>query len=219
MISMNCRPPRAIEASRLAALPPVKIGLRNSRNGNIGSATRTSTATNPARMATPPISPASTHGLVQPMLCPPYGWMPYVMAASTAVRPIAKVALPHQSMRALRRIPVSCNDLYAQMVPMTPTGTLTQKMDRQFHSASTPPSTSPMNDPAMPATMLMPRAMPRWLGGNTSVRMAIELAMIIEPPIAWITRSPISHSAPLLPVNGSSESAMDMTVNTAKPAL
>jgi len=145
--------------------------------------------------------------------------MPYVIAASTLVRPMAKVALPHQSMRALRRIPVSCNDLYAQMVPSSPTGTLTQKMDRQFHSASTPPSTSPMNWPAMPATMLMPSAMPRLSAGKTSVMIATELARIIEPPMAWMTRSPINHSAPLAPVNGSSESRIDITVNSAKPAL
>src|SRR5215831_6802296 len=145
--------------------------------------------------------------------------MPYVIAASTAVSPTAKVALPHQSILAGRRSPVSCNDLYAQTVPTNPIGTLTQKMDFQSHSASTPPSTSPMNDPAMPATMLMPSAMARWLAGNTSVRMAMELARIIEPPIACTTRNPISHSAPLLPVNGSSESAIDMSVNSANPAL
>ncbi len=100
-----------------------------------------------------------------------------------------------------------------------PIGTFTQKTERQSHSASTPPSTRPMNEPAMPATMLTPSAMPRCAAGNTSVMIAAELAISIEPPIAWITRQPISHSAPCPPLNGSNDSRIEQTVNTAKPAL
>ena len=76
MISMNCRPPRAIEPSRLAALPLLKAAIRNRLRGNIGSATRASIRQKAASTATPPIRPASTHGLVHPMVWPPYGWMP-----------------------------------------------------------------------------------------------------------------------------------------------
>src|SRR6476469_9984100 len=75
-------------------------------------------------------------------------------------------------------------------------GTLTQNTERQFHSASSPPRTSPMNEPAIPATMLMPSAMPRCLAGNASVMIAAELAMSIDPPTAWATRQPMSHRAP-----------------------
>ena len=60
-----------------------------------------------------------------------------------------------------------------------------------------------MNWPEMPATWLMPIAMPRWLNGNASVRMAGELAISIAPPTACRIRQPISHSAPDGPVNGS----------------
>ena len=34
----------------------------------------------------------------------------------------------------------------------------------------------------MAATLLMPRAMPRWLAGKASVRMALELAKRKAPP-------------------------------------
>src|SRR5689334_6872569 len=105
------------------------------------------------------------------------------------------------------------------MVPMMPIGTLTQKTERQSHSASMPPSTRPMNEPAMPATMLTPSAMPRWAAGNTSVMIAAELAISMEPPIAWITRQPMSHNAPRPPENGSNDSMTEQTANTANPAL
>ena len=71
MISMNCRPPRAIEASRVAALPAANARIRNSFSGNIGSSTRGSMTQNTTSSATPPIRPVSTHGLVQPIVCPP----------------------------------------------------------------------------------------------------------------------------------------------------
>ncbi len=76
-----------------------------------------------------------------------------------------------------------------------------------------------MNEPAIPATTLTPRAMPRCLAGNTSVRIATELASSIEPPMAWITRQAMSQIAPFEPSNGSSDSRIDVMVNRAKPAL
>ncbi len=76
-----------------------------------------------------------------------------------------------------------------------------------------------MNDPEMPATMLMPSAMPRSSTGKASVRMAVELAMSSAPPMPCTMRNPMSQSAPALPVQGHSERAMEAAVNTAKPAL
>ena len=77
-----------------------------------------------------------------------------------------------------------------------PIGTPTQKMARQSHCDSTPPISRPRNEPATAATMLTPSAMPRWLLGNASVRIAADDAINIAPPTPWITRQPISHSAP-----------------------
>ncbi len=76
-----------------------------------------------------------------------------------------------------------------------------------------------MNCPEIPATWLMPIAMPRWLGGNASVRMAGELAISMAPPMAWTTRQPISQSAPCGPVYGSNGSASAPSAKTAKPRL
>ena len=142
-----------------------------------------------------------------------------MIAASSEARPAAKVMLPHQSIRPLRLTLVSCSDLYAQTVPSTPIGTLTQKIERQSQEASTPPRTRPMNEPARAATMLMPSAMPRSLAGKASVMIAAELAISIEPPMAWTTRQPISQSAPCPPLNGSSERMIEQTVKIAKPRL
>jgi len=49
----------------------------------------------------------STNGEVHPIVCPPYGWIPYVIPIITPTRPNANVAFPHQSIRAGRRIPSS----------------------------------------------------------------------------------------------------------------
>ena len=141
------------------------------------------------------------------------------MAASTAVSPIAKVALPHQSILACRRTPVSCSDRYAQTVPSRPRGMLTQKIDRQSHSASTPPATRPRNEPARAETMLTPSAMPRCRTLNASVMIAAELAISMAPPIACATRQPISQRAPPPPVNGSSDRMIEQSVKIAKPVL
>ncbi len=105
------------------------------------------------------------------------------------------------------------------MVPNIPNGTLTQKTSRQCTSASSPPAIKPMNEPAMPATIEMPIARPRSLSGNASVRMAVELAISSAPPMPWMTRQPINHSAAALPWPGVSERAIEAPVKTAKPAL
>jgi len=76
-----------------------------------------------------------------------------------------------------------------------------------------------MNMPEMPATWLMPIAVPRWLEGNASVRIAGALAISIAPPTAWITRNPISHNAPEGPVSGSNGSASAPRAKTVNPAL
>ncbi len=52
-----------------------------------------------------------------------------------------------------------------------------------------------MNEPAMAATLLMPRPRPRWSAGKASVMMAEELAKSMAPPTPWPTRMPISHTA------------------------
>src|SRR6185437_9799089 len=219
MINMNCMPPRAIEDSSVAMLPVANARILNRPSENIGFRTRDSMSTNSPSSANPPSSPVSTNGLVQPSVCPPYGWIPYVIAASTAVSPTANVRLPHQSMLTTRRTTTSCSDRYAHTVPRIPGGTLTRNTDRQCHSDSSPPATSPMNEPASAATWLMPSAIPRSDAENASVRIAVELAISIAPPMPCTIRKPISQIAPALPVNGTADSRIEATVNTTKPKL
>ena len=43
--------------------------------------------------------------------------------------------------------------------------------------------------------------------------------MSMDPPTAWSTRQPISHSAPRPPMNGSNDSRTEAAVKTTNPAL
>ena len=100
-----------------------------------------------------------------------------------------------------------------------PTGTLTQNTARQCHSASRPPTTSPTNEPPMPATWLTPSAKPRRSGGKASVMIAVEFAVSIAPPMPCTIRSVISSSAPAEPELGTSAHATEATVKIRKPRL
>jgi len=71
MMSMNCRPPRAIELSRLAMFPAANARIRNRPIRNIGSAIFVSSTQNPASSAIPAAMPPSTNGLVHPVGWPP----------------------------------------------------------------------------------------------------------------------------------------------------
>ena len=142
-----------------------------------------------------------------------------MIATSSSPAPSANVTFPGQSILARRVVAISCRLKYAHTVPNRPIGTLIQNTARQSQAASSPPSSSPTNWPEIPAIWLMPRAMPRLLAGNASVRMAAELAISIAPPNAWTMRKPISQSAPPPPSSGSRDSAIDATVKTTKPRL
>ena len=50
------------------------------------------------RRSETPIRAPSTQGLVHPMMCPAYGWIPYVIATRIEMRPTPKVRFPHQSI-------------------------------------------------------------------------------------------------------------------------
>ena len=80
-------------------LPAVNIRMRNSSSRNMGSGTRRSTAMKTTSRARPPAISPMTHGLPQPMLELPYGWMAYVKPTRTSVSPTAKSTLPGMSSR------------------------------------------------------------------------------------------------------------------------
>ena len=137
----------------------------------------------------------------------------------TEMRPTANVTFPAQSIEVLCGGTTSCSIVYAHTVQNRPMGTETRKISRQLMGASRPPATSPMNVPLVAATPLMPRAIPRWPAGKTSVRMAPELANSIAPPTPWKIRMTIRKMAPGAPVNHVIESTREKKVNRAKPRL
>ena len=76
-----------------------------------------------------------------------------------------------------------------------------------------------MNEPAMAAMAFMPRAVPRWLAGNASVRIAAELANRNAPPMPCTTRQMISHKAAELPCIQVTVRKIEPTVKIANPML
>ena len=66
--------------------------------------------------------------------------------------------------------------------------------------------------PLTPTMLLIPSAMPRWLAGKASVRIAAELASRQAPPIPWTMRKPIRKRAPSVPVIQSIASISEATV-------
>ena len=94
------------------------------------------------------------------------------MPVSSATSPMAKVALPSQSILAFMRTPLSLSFKYAQTVPNSPKGTDTRNTRCHWTGASTPPRIRPRKDPLTAAMPLMPMAFPRSSAGKASVRMA-----------------------------------------------
>src|ERR1700758_1251111 len=138
------------------------------------------------------------------------------MPTRMAISPAANSRLPHQSICACLRTPMSCSMKYAHTVPNTPIGAETRKIRCQFTGARTPPRMRPMNEPAIAAIEFTLRAVPRWLAGNASVTMAAAFANKNAPPIPCTTRQMISHNAPSLPCIQVTVRKMDAMLKTAK---
>ena len=71
----------------------------------------------------------------------------------------------------------------------------------------------------MAAIEFMPSAVPRWLAGNASVRIAVELANRNAPPMPCTMRQRISHRAPAVPFIQVTARKMEATVKIANPML
>ena len=69
-----------------------------------------------------------------------------------------------------------------------------------------------MNVPLMPATLLIPKARPRWWAGKASVRIAAELPTRKAPPTPCTIRQASSQIAPACPVIQSMVSMKDAKV-------
>ena len=104
-------------------------------------------------------------------------------------------------------------------MPNKPNGTDTRNTSRHSMGASTPPSSSPRNEPDTAAMPLIPIALPRSSSGKASVRIAVELANRNAPPTPWKTRMMMIQSAPAGPVRNVTDSMIEKNVKTAKPRL
>jgi hypothetical protein len=102
------------------------------------------------------------------------------------------------------------------MVPKTPTGMFTQKTARQSQIAQ-PAGDQADELPGQSGHLVDPERETALGAGNASVRIAAELAVSMDPPIACSIRQPISHTAPRPPWNGLNDSRIDAAVNTANP--
>ena len=76
-----------------------------------------------------------------------------------------------------------------------------------------------MNAPAIPATLLIPSASPRWSSGKASVMMAAEFANSRAPPTPWPIRMPMSQTAAPTPCIQVIDRRIEKTVKTVKPRL
>ncbi len=212
MISTNISPPRESADRKVESVPNVNARIRSSCSLNIGSFDRNSTTAKAISEAIPKPISISTWGLSHPVERFPYGLIPWVIAIMIRISPSAKVTFPSQSIRARTGRLSSCSIRYAQTVPNSPTGTEIRNTSRQLIGASIPPSTSPTNIPLTPTMLLIPSAIPRWLGGNASVRIAAELAIRKAPPTPWTRRKMTRYIAPEVPVSQHTVNASDAAV-------
>ncbi len=71
----------------------------------------------------------------------------------------------------------------------------------------------------MAAIAFRPRAVPRWLAGKASVRIAAELANRNAPPMPCTIRQMMSHSAAGTPLIQVTARKMEATVKMTNPRL
>jgi len=65
----------------------------------------------------------------------------------------------------------------------------------------------------------VPSAVPRWVAGKASVRIAVELANRNAPPMPCTTRQMISHSAPAGPCSHVTARKIEAMLKIANPML
>src|SRR5215216_1799140 len=105
------------------------------------------------------------------------------------------------------------------MVPKMPNGTLTRNTARQLVSASSPPISSPMNEPASAATWLMPRAHAALTDGEGVGEDGHGVGHEQGPADPLDDAQADRSSAPAEPTSGVKASAIEARVKIRNPAL
>src|SRR5665213_2117451 len=159
-----------------ATLLAVKPRLRNSRNGNTGSATRRSHITKATRKATPTTKSSTIELLPQPQSAA------LTRPSTTANRPAVASPVPTTSSRDDGPW-LSFSNCEAMGNNAMPIGTLSQKIhDHDAPSTIAPPTTGPTAI-ARPATAPhAPSARPRFAGGTATLSNVNVSGVMIAPP-------------------------------------
>lgn len=183
----------AKETIEIPALASEKFRSRNSRNGTSGSLRmRLCHQQNSVIMTTPAAIRAGTETMPtigpQSYACP--SWSPKTIrniATALSATPTTSKLWECVGSRGTSR--------QARTNAITPTGTLTRKIDSHpARSTRTPPRIGPTSV-ASPATAPHNAiALPRRTAGNVRVITAMVCGVIIEAPSPWTTRAQISPS-------------------------
>ena len=219
MISMNMSPPRLRAARKLARTPLVKARILNSCSRNIGWATLVS------MMQKATSRPDPDHqGAEDRRAGPAHDVMAVGLDAvgdahhdQDEAEGEGDVAGPVDAGRPPG----------AGLVEFEVAEDGGEQPDGHGHQEDQPPvdrgqqTTEDQSDEraAEGGGLVDPSAMPRWLSGKTSVRMADELAMSMAAPTPWRMRMVISHTPAAWPVIQVMLNISEKTVKTAKPRL
>ena len=200
-------PNRAANIRKPAALPEENALDRNSLTGSIGSAARSSQATNAAASTAPAASDMITPGLDQPRLFARIS--PHTRPSAPPVASISPAGSRLARPPALAPIRASTSGIITR-----PSGMFSQKIHCQDSPwATAPPITGPAST-ARPVTLLkMPSAQARRWGGNAALSSASDSGSTSAAPAPCTARAVISA-----PASGDSAHAADAAVNSPRPA-
>ena len=188
-----------------APLAAANARLRKNRIGSIGSAARSSQATNAARMTAPATSEPTICGLVHP------SEFPFTRPHTRPSSPSPPRTTPGTS-RALSG-PWDSRNCVASGSRIRPIGTLSQKIHcHEMPSTTAPPTSGPIATakPAMPDQA--PSAAPRRSAETAPLRIVSVSGVTIAPPSPCSARAAMSHS-----VDGARAAIADAAVKIVRP--
>lgn len=184
-------------------------GSRNTRSLISGWRTPRSYRQNSTSSAAPPAMHPQVAALPQPQVAA--CWKP------STLRPIpATISRAPRTSRDSARGRSSSRARNVSTSATTATGTLTQKMARQVHEVSQPPSTGPSTVSAPDSPKNSASARPRRSTGNTATTTASAAGNSRAAPTPWVTRKAISQLCATPPV-GTHPHSTDDTTNSRVP--
>jgi hypothetical protein len=200
-------PKRAAYISSDASPAVANTRLPKNRSGRIAPGVRRSHSTKATSSVTPTPAVASTSGLVHPTM------LLRTRAHTTPSSPLLPSAMPVRSR--WRCAPwLSVRWRRASTTSSRPSGTLTQKIQRQPADPARPPPTSgPSAAPSPPTPPHAPSTFPRRCGAVATVRRVSVTGVNRAAPAPWATRAAMRAST-----DGASAAATEAAVNRPTPS-